>query len=129
MLLAVATAAASSDPSYALSRVFYLLLFGWFAFGLATALRAGRLSTQAVAKSMVYSGALAAIALIIQFAAQFGAGQDSVISWLRGVQSTFAGQRAAGISTINWVIDNPHVLRGIFPFMDTASAGQYMMLC
>lgn len=128
LTIAIAAAAASSDPATAFSRVLYLALFGWFAWSLATALMAGRLSREAVAKAIVYSGALAAAAVLIQFLAQFGGGKEGVIEWLKSVQATFAGERAAGINTTNWVISDLNLLRGIFPFMSPPSAGQYLML-
>jgi O-antigen ligase len=129
VVIAIYTSVASSDLATAFSRVLYLALFGWFAWALATSIFSGRLTREAVAKAVVWSGAIAALAVLIQFLWQFGAGKESVISWLRSVQATFAGERAAGISTINWVINDFNLLRGIFPFMSPPMAGQYLMLC
>lgn len=129
VVIAIYTSVASTDLATSLSRVLYLALFGWFAWALATSLFAGRLSREDVAKAVVWSGAIAAFAILIQFLFQFGAGKESVIDWLRDVQGTFAGERSANISTINWVIEDIDLLRGIFPFMSPPMAGQYLMLC
>ncbi len=127
--IGIYTSAASVDLATSFSRLLYLFLFGWFAWSLGTALFAGRLSREQVARAVVWSGAIAALAVLIQFLVQFGEGKESVIDWLRSVQATFAGERAANISTINWVVNDFGLLRGIFPFMSPPMAGQYLMLC
>jgi O-antigen ligase len=126
--IAIATAGISSDKATAFSRVLYLLLFGWFAFAVVTSLLSGRMTRESIAKAIALSGAVAAVAVLIQFAAQFAVGQQSVIDWLRSMQASFAGEHAASVSTINWQITSLNVVRGIFPFMSPPSAGQYLML-
>lgn len=131
LLVVIATFASvlSSDPTFALTRVAYLLLFGLFALALAATIRSGRLTTAAVARAIVYSGVIAAAAVIVQFVAQFGGGKQSVINWLDGVYPTFGGERAADARAgSNWVINDFDLLRGVFPFMSPGSAGQYLML-
>jgi O-antigen ligase len=130
LLLAFAVAAAtlSTDVSRAFSRVLYLLLFGWFAWALASAILSGRLSRVSIARAVVIGSGVAAIAVSAQFLAQFVADKQTVIDWLHSVDPTFAGKRAAGIEVSNWVLDGPDLLRGVFPFMSPASAGQYLML-
>ena len=120
----------SSSLSTAGSRMVYLLLFGVLAWALAAAVTAGMLSPRALAAVVVIGAALAAVALIAQVVAQFGAGQHSVINWLEGEFRLFAGQRAAIVSqqNRNWVVGSLNVVRGIFPFMAAPSAGQYEML-
>src|SRR5882757_7046683 len=104
LLLAAAIVAAllSTDTTLSLSRVLYLVLFGLFAFSLATAVAGGRLSREAVAKALLVAGGLAAIAIVIQFLAQFGAGKETVTDWLFNVRSLFAGEHAAEVQKSNW---------------------------
>jgi O-antigen ligase len=128
LTFAIFAATLSDDTSRAFSRVVYLALFGWFAWALATALTSGRMSRVSVARALVIGGAVAAVAVSVQFLAQFGADRQSVIDWLHGVYPTFAGKRAAGIETSNWVLEDLDLLRGVFPFMSPASAGQYLAL-
>jgi O-antigen ligase len=129
VLLAAAVVAAmlSSDPTTAFSRVTYLVLFGLFAFSLATALAAGRLSREAVAKALLVGGALAGAAIVIQFVAQFGAGKNTVLNWLFDVEAVFAGENAAAVRKSNWVVEDLDVVRGVFPFMSPPSAGGFLM--
>jgi O-antigen ligase len=77
---------------------------------------------------VVIGSGVAAIAVSAQFLAQFVADKQTVIDWLHSVDPTFAGKRAAGIEVSNWVLEGPDLLRGVFPFMSPASAGQYLML-
>lgn len=125
LAIAIGTSAASAEPTVALSRTAYLLLFGFFAWALATALVSRRISRDTLVRVVVVSGALAAFAVILQFVAQFGSGRSTVIEWMRDVLPLFAGERAG---SRNWVLQDPEVLRGIFPFMTPPSAGQYLML-
>lgn len=128
--IAIATAALSSDPATAFSRVVYIVLFGMFAGALALLMHSGRLTRESVVKAIVIAGALAATAVIVQFSAQFVLGKQSVIDWLQNVYPLFGGDRAAGINvfTSNWKLQGPDLLRGIFPFMTPPSAGQFLML-
>jgi O-antigen ligase len=129
ILLTVAAAAAvmSIDPTRGLSRAFYLALFGLFAFSLAAALAAGRISRESVAKAMLVGGGLAGAAIVLQFVAQFGAGKGTVLDWLFDVESLFAGDRAAAVRKSNWIVEDLDVLRGVFPFMSPPAAGQFLM--
>jgi O-antigen ligase len=125
---AIVAAVASSETITGLSRVLYLILFGLFAFALATTLASGRLSRETVAKAVLVSGGLAGAAIVIQFLAQFGAGQGSVVDWLFNVRSLFGGEHAAEVRKSNWTVSDLDVVRGVFPFMSPPSAGQFMML-
>jgi O-antigen ligase len=129
-LLAIATLAAvlSTDPATSLSRALYLFAFGAFALGLGASIAAQRLTPTQLAWAVVLGGALSATAILLQFAAQYAFGKVETFEWLRDVQATFAGKRAAEISTTNWILEGGGLLRGIFPFMSPPSAGQYMML-
>lgn len=130
VVIAIAMAALSDDPTTAFTRVVYLVLFGWFAGALALTLQDGRLSVDTVVKAIVAAGALAAIAVLAQFIAQFVGGRQSVIDWMQNLYPQFGGAKAAAknLQTSNWVLENPEVLRGVFPFMAPASAGQFLML-
>ena len=130
VLLAIATLAAilSTDPATSLSRVLYLFAFGAFALGLGASLARRRLTVEQVAWAVVAGGVLSAVAILLQFGAQYAFGREQTFEWLRDVQSAFAGKRAAEISTTNWILEGNGTLRGIFPFMSPPSAGQYMML-
>jgi O-antigen ligase len=129
---AVLAAALSTDLDTAFSRVLYLLLFGWVAGALALAIVAGALRPESVARAIVWGGALAAVAVCLQFGAQFLSSRQDVIDWMQGVYPLFGSHRAAEInlSSSNWVLFGygPRLLRGVFPFMSPASAGQYLML-
>ena len=129
ILLAAAVAAAtwSSDPTTAFSRVAYLVLFGVWAYAIAASIRAGRISPESVARAFLGAGALAGSALAIQFLAQFAVGEGSVLDWLFDQRALFAGDRAAAVEKSNWVVDNLDLVRGVFPFMTPASAGQFLM--
>jgi hypothetical protein len=127
--VAVVTAVASHDRATGLSRVVYLVLFGAFAWGLATAMVSGRLSRRSVVRAVVLSGAIAGAAVTIQMLYGLSAGRPAVTQWLNSVYPLFGGQRAAGFVTRNWYVSNLGVVRGVFPFMAVPSAGQYLMLC
>jgi O-antigen ligase len=129
LLMAAALVAAllSDDQLTAFSRVAYLLLFGLVAFSVAGSIAAGRLTRSAVAKALLGAGALAGTAIVLQFLAQFASGQGPVLDWLFDVRSFFAGERSAVADKSNWVVDNLNVVRGVFPFMTPASAGQFLM--
>jgi O-antigen ligase len=126
---AVLTSTLSIDPLTTFSRVSYIVLFGLVAFAISASIAAGRLTRETVAKALLISGALAGIAIIIQFLAQFAVGDGSVLDWLFDVRALFAGERAAVAEKSNWIVDNLDVVRGVFPFMTPASAGQYLMFC
>jgi O-antigen ligase len=126
--VAAAMAVLSTDPKTGLSRVLYLALFGLFARGLATALLTGRLSRRSLARAVVYGGALAAVAVTAQALYGIAAGQTSVTDWLNSVYPLFGGERAAGIATRNWYVQDVGAVRGVFPFMAAPSAGQYLAL-
>jgi O-antigen ligase len=130
LTFAVAAAAHSTSLSTAGSRLLYLSLFAVFAWALASSITGGTISSRAVATAVVISACVAAVALIVQVVAQFGAGQHAIISWLTGEFRLFAGQRAATVAqeNRNWVVGSLNVVRGIFPFMAAPSAGQYEML-
>ena len=125
--IAIVLAGMSSGPLTAFSRVLYLLMFALVAWAIGTAIVSGRIKAETIARTILYSGALAAVALIVQFTAQFASGRGSVLSFLFTWLPTFAGERAAGITGRNWVLDDPELLRAIFPFMSPPSSGQYMM--
>jgi O-antigen ligase len=129
-VIAGAAAAHSVRFSTAGSRLVYLALFALFAWALASAISAGRLTTRAVAAAIAASSACASVALIAQVLAQFAGGQQSVTNWLTGEFGLFAGQRGAAIAaqSRNWTVPSLHMVRGIFPFMAAPSAGQYTML-
>jgi O-antigen ligase len=126
--VAMATALLSSDPTTGLSRVLYLALFGLLAYGLATAVLAGRMSREALIRAVVYGAALAGIAVIVQALWGIGAGRVRAEDWLDSVFPLFGGQRAAGENIRNFYVDNVGVTRGVFPFMAAPSAGQYMAI-
>lgn len=130
VVTALIAAALSSDVARGSSRVLYLVLYGVLAWALATALLTRRLTAQQVATALVWGGAVGATAVMAQFFAQFAFGQQSVIDWMQSVYPAFGGQRAAEINqaTSNWVVSDPEVLRGLFPFMSPSSAGQYLMM-
>jgi len=131
LLVAVATvtAALSTQPTTALSRVLYLVIFGLFAAALASAISAGAVSDRTVAEAVVAAAAAAAIALIVQVVAQFSAGASAVTNWLIGELPLFAGAHAASeLGQLNWTVGGLNIVRGIFPFMDAPGAGQFMML-
>jgi O-antigen ligase len=134
---AAISAAASHRPVAAETRVVYLIVFGLFAWALAQALARGLLSHVAVVRAVVVSAGLGAIAVTVQFAAQFVFGPDKVLTWMEGAESQFAGERAAIVQNVikqsNWQISDPlvfgrDVVRGIFPFMSPPSSGQFLML-
>jgi O-antigen ligase len=128
--IAILAATLSENQATAFSRVTYLVLFGVVAAALALSIRSGTLTREAIAKAIVYAGALAATALTIQFTAQYLTDRASVIEWLQGVYPAFGGEKGAIINgfTSNWQIPSPDVLRGLFPFMTPPSAGQFLML-
>ncbi len=127
---ALVAAGLSSDVARGSSRVLYLVLYGVLAWALATALLTRRLTAQQVATALVWSGVVGATAVIALFSAQFVFGQVDVIQWMQGAYPAFGGQRGAEINltTSNWVVNDPEVLRGLFPFMSPSSAGQYLMM-
>jgi O-antigen ligase len=129
LLTAVIASIFSIDPLTTSSRLLYLVLFALFAFAIASSIAAGRLSHETVAKALLISGAFAGTAIIIQFLIQFGVGKSSVMDWLFDVRSLFAGDKASVAKKSNWVVDSLNVVRGIFPFMTPASAGQFLMFC
>lgn len=123
--IAVLTSFASTDPARAGSRTAYLIMFALFAIALGCALSAGAITTQNLVTAVVISGAISGAAVSIQFILQFTVGRGSVLDWLRDVLTTFGGENAG---SRNWEIDDPDVLRGVFPFMTPPSAGQFLML-
>ena len=127
MAAAIAAATASSDPTTAFTRVAYLALFALWAFVLAASVSAGRISRESIARAFLVAGAVAGAAITIQFLAQFGAGKGSVLDWLFNHRALFAGDHAAEVRKSNWVVDNLDLVRGVFPFMTPASAGQFLM--
>jgi len=131
LLIAVATvtAALSTQPTTAFSRVLYLLIFGLFAAAVASAMSAGQLSDHSVAQAIVVAAAAAAVALIVQVLVQFSVGATAVTNWLIGELPRFAGAHTAGeLTQLNWTVGGLNIVRGIFPFMDAPGAGQFMML-
>ncbi|MGI8461545.1 MAG: O-antigen ligase family protein [Solirubrobacterales bacterium] len=126
LAITVVVALLSADQAAGLSRSLYLTLFGLFAWSLAATLADGRLSRTDVAKAIVFSGALAAAAVSIQFLAQFATSTGSVRTWLFDTAPLFAGEGNVGGS--NWIITDLEVIRGLFPFLAPAGAGQFLML-
>jgi O-antigen ligase len=76
---------------------------------------------------MLLAGVLAGAAIVIQFVAQFAVGKETVLDWLFDVRGTFAGDRAAEVQKSNWMVEDLEVVRGVFPFMAPAGAGQFLM--
>jgi glycosyltransferase involved in cell wall biosynthesis/O-antigen ligase len=123
------SAAVSVNPTVAASRVLYLLMFGLLAAALAHAVTRGLIALETLVKAIVIGAALAALALTVQSLAQFVVGREVVTDWLLSVTTTFGGQNSAGTSQeANWYVPSVRLLRGVFPFMTSPSAGQYMML-
>ncbi|HEV3001021.1 MAG TPA: glycosyltransferase [Solirubrobacteraceae bacterium] len=124
--LATASALRSADTATAGSRVVYLLAFGLLAWATATAVRSGLLTPRRIVAALVAGAALAALALIAQFAYALVAGRDEATEWLASVYPAFGGQRASGTQSSNWWIPRLALMRGVFPFMAAPSAGIYM---
>jgi hypothetical protein len=128
LTLGIVAAAQAENPLFAHSRLAYLLAFALVAWALARAIQGGLLGVEQVVGALVAGAAVAAIALEVQFIAQFVVGSDRVFEWLDSVYPAFGGGRAAEVSARNWYIPSLDLVRGIFPFMAAPSAGQYMMM-
>ena len=123
---AIAASLTAVEPITAITRTAYLLLFGFFAWALASSLVAGRVSREQVARAILWSAGIAGAILTFQFAAQFLVGEGRVFTWLFTVNILFGGENAPPGD--NWVADGPDLIRGIVPFMTPASAGQFLMI-
>lgn len=127
-LAAVASALVSSDPSHALSRVLYLISFGAFAASVAYARSAGAIRDRDVLAPLLLGATAAGIALIAQFAIQFAVGTSAVESQLLSWYPVFGGSSAGISAGSNWIVPSFDLMRGVFPFMTSPGAGQYMMV-
>jgi O-antigen ligase len=135
--VAAISALASGHTTSAGSRVVYLAAFGLFAFAVAKAVARGLVSHLRVVWAMAASAALAAVAVIAQFVAQFVLSITEVFAWLMHVNGLFAGQRTAFtqnvVGQVDWGLKDPlvfghYVVRGVVPFMSPPSAGQFLMI-
>ena len=127
------SAAFAQHPLAAQTRVVYLVAFGLFGWAVARAVATGLVSHKHVASAITWSAAVASVALIMQFIAQYALGREHILDRLFSVQGLFAGDRAARADLSNWVLPDPiligdELVRAVFPFMSPASAGQYLML-
>jgi O-antigen ligase len=127
LALAVVSAIQSGDPTTGGSRVVYLVAFGLFAWALAALISSGVITPEAVAKAIAAGAALAAVALLAQFAYGVSAGREPVTRWLADVHPLFGGQRTGAAQFSNWWIPDLSLTRAIFPFMAAPSAGGAMM--
>jgi O-antigen ligase len=128
LVICTLSALASGSPFAALSRVIYLMTFGVLALSVGRAVAGGLVSQVHVLVSFVLGAALAAAAVLAQFALQFAIGTTPTLQQLSAVFPLFGGDRAAATSLTNWYVPDLGIVRGIFPFMAAPSAGQYLMI-
>jgi O-antigen ligase len=127
-IAAIASALLSSDPPHALSRVVYLISFGIFAGSVAYARAAEVIRDRDVLAPLLLGATAAAIVLIAQFIIQFAVGQTTVENQLFSWYPLFGGSSSAASTGQNWVVPSFDLVRAVFPFMTSPSAGQYMMV-
>jgi O-antigen ligase len=127
-IAALASALLSSDPPHALSRVLYLISFGIFAGSVGYARSAGVIRDRDVLAPLLLGATAGAVALIAQFVLQFAVGTSTVHSQLLSWYPLFGGSGAGASAGSNWIVPSFGLLRAIFPFMTSPSAGQYMMV-
>jgi O-antigen ligase len=128
VVAAMASALLSSDPPHALSRVVYLISFGVFAGSVAYACSAGVIRDRDVLAPLLIGASLAGIALIVQFVFQFAVGTTAVEDQLLSWYPLFGGSSSLAAAGENWIVQPFELVRAIFPFMTSPSAGQYMMV-
>jgi O-antigen ligase len=133
VVFAAISATFSEDPLAAQSRIVYLVAYGVFGWAVAHALATGLISHMNVVRAIVWSAAVASVPLIVQFIGQYLLGREELLERLVSVQALFAGDRAARGVVSNWLLRDPlfigdDLVRGVFPFMSPASAGQYLMV-
>jgi hypothetical protein len=127
-IAALASALLSSDPTHALSRVLYLISFGVFGASVAYARSAEVIRDRDVLAPLLIGAAAGAVALIAQFVLQFAVGTPTVHSQLLSWYPLFGGSGAGASAGSNWIVPSFGLLRAVFPFMTSPSAGQYMMV-
>jgi O-antigen ligase len=128
VVAAIASALLSSDPPHALSRVVYLISFGIFAGSVAYARSAGVIRDRDVLAPLLIGATVAGIALIVQFVIQFGVGTSAVEHQLLSWDGLFGGSSSEVSAGENWIVQPFGLVRAVFPFMTSPSAGQYMMV-
>ncbi len=124
----IASALLSSDPPHALSRVLYLISFGIFAGSVAYARSAGVIRDRDVLAPLLVGATAAGIVLIGQFTIQFAVGTTTVDHQLLSWYPVFGGSSSGTQAGSNWIVPSFNLVRGVFPFMTSPGAGQYMMV-
>jgi O-antigen ligase len=128
VIAAAASALLSSEPPHALSRVAYLVSFGIFAGSVAYARSAGVIRDRDVLAPLLLGATAAAVALIGQFIVQFAVGTVAVENQLFSWYALFGGSSSGMSVGQNWLVPSFNLVRGVFPFMTSPGAGQYMMV-